>query len=110
MTKTRSQQTRPYVAASGRPALCLDEIEAWILDVSPTVRAYGTRGRAPSMAQQRWMTEQHEFALLALTLLEDEAFEAEATGRECDALQWLHTRVSALLSATQAVVARRAAA
>lgn len=110
MTKTRSRQTRPCVTAPGLPALCLDEIEAWILEVGPTVRAHRTRRGTPSVAQRRWMTEQHELAHLALTLLEDEAFEAEATGRECETLQWLHTRVSALLAATQAAVSRSAAA
>ncbi len=99
MSTTAPHPVRPAPALPSRPVHCLDEVAAWIHEVTPVVAALPAH-RRPSVGQRRWLAEQHELAAEALELLACACFEAEGDDEPCAELEWLHTRTAALLAAT----------
>ncbi len=91
------------------PALaCPEEVEAWLDEVSTVVEALRHRAAPPSSGQRRWMTDLVAACDRALDHLQCEADDVAADDGPCHDLNWLHTRVSALLEAARALDVGRA--
>lgn len=83
------------------PALAIDEIEAWLLEVGPIVRTLAPRSAEASPGRRRWLAAQVRQGAEALVLLEHEVYEAEAIDAPTHELHWLHVRVAALVEAAR---------
>jgi hypothetical protein len=110
METTAAHLNRPGRSSSIGTALSPEEIDAWLGEVGVIARAVARRGAAASPDRRRWLAEQARVAGHAVDRLECEVFEAEALGLPTQDLDWLLTRVSALLQAVEGLPALAAAA
>jgi len=96
--------TRPTLARN-RPCPSVDEVEDWLAEVRPTLASLRSQARPLTEGARRWVLDQADHARHAEVVVAHECSEAEASGRSCDALGWVHTKVCAVLEACQGVLA-----
>lgn len=88
----------------------LDDIEAWLEDVSGVLAALSDRHETASSGQLIWLSGQTRLATEALDALDHVLLVAEEDGSPVDEIQWLHTRVCAVMEALTGSGAEPAAA
>lgn len=110
MTTAAVSQTRPTVSVAARTPVGIDEIEAWLYEVGPIVRALAPQRAVASVGRRRWLATQVRLGAEALVFLEGELYEAEALDHPAHELHWLHGRVAALVDAARPRPALPAAA
>jgi hypothetical protein len=85
----------------------LDDVEAWLAEVRPTLASLRDVGAPPSPGARRWLADVAAEAGRALAMLDHECLEAHTCGTSADVVEWLHTRTAAVADVAATVLARR---
>lgn len=107
-THSPVRTTNGPALARSQPCPSIDEIEDWLAEVRPALASLRNQARPPTRGARRWVLDQVEHAHHAELVMAHECFEAQATGRSCDSLDWVHMKVCAVLDAAQAVLTAEA--